>query len=77
MRHSRRPVFLRRASLDEVTQLWNVLRGEMSLVGPRPIVIEEIERYKKGYLLSERLIPGIAGLWQAPGRTDTSYADRI
>ena len=47
----------------------------MSLVGPRPIVVEEIVRYKKGYLLYERVIPGIAGLWQASGQTDTSYAD--
>jgi len=69
--------FLRRTSLDELPQLWNVLKGEMSLVGPRPIVPEEIERYQQGYLLYQRVRPGITGLWQVSGRTNAGYADRL
>ena len=69
--------FLRRTSLDELPQIWNVLKGEMSLVGPRPIVPEEIERYKQGYLLYQRVRPGITGLWQVSGRTNVGYADRL
>ena len=69
--------FLRRTSLDEIPQLWNVLKGEMSLVGPRPIVKVEIERYKAGYRLYTRVRPGITGLWQASRRKDTSYSDRV
>ena len=69
--------FLRKTSLDELPQLWNVLRGEMSLVGPRPIVREEIVRY--GRHLSEYLSskPGITGLWQVTGRNDTDYRRRV
>ena len=69
--------FLRRTSLDELPQIWNVLKGEMSLVGPRPIVTEEIERYQQGYLLYQRVRPGITGLWQVSGRTNVGYADRL
>ena len=68
---------LRRTSLDEVPQLWNVIRGEMSLVGPRPIVEEEIERYQAGYMLYRRVLPGITGLWQTSRRSDTSYSERV
>ncbi len=69
--------FLRRTSLDELPQLWNVLKGEMSLVGPRPIVEEEIERYRDDidYYLGVR--PGITGLWQVSGRNDIDYASRV
>jgi Undecaprenyl-phosphate galactose phosphotransferase WbaP len=69
--------FLRRTSLDELPQLWNVLKGEMSLVGPRPIIEEELERYadQVGYYLETR--PGITGLWQISGRSDTGYEDRV
>lgn len=69
--------FLRRTSLDELPQLWNVLKGEMSLVGPRPIVEEELTRYgdQVGYYLETR--PGITGLWQISGRNNTSYDDRV
>ena len=69
--------FLRRTSLDELPQLWNVLKGEMSLVGPRPIIEEELERYgdQVGYYLETR--PGITGLWQISGRNDTGYDDRV
>jgi Undecaprenyl-phosphate galactose phosphotransferase WbaP len=68
---------LRRTSLDEIPQLWNVLKGEMSMVGPRPIVPEEIEHYQEGYALYQRVRPGITGLWQVSGRTNTHYSDRV
>jgi lipopolysaccharide/colanic/teichoic acid biosynthesis glycosyltransferase len=69
--------FLRKSSLDELPQLWNVLRGEMSLVGPRPVVPEELRRYGKRVhtFLSAR--PGITGLWQISGRNDTDYRKRV
>ncbi len=69
--------FLRKTSLDELPQLWNVLKGEMSLVGPRPIVEAELERYGdlKDYYLEAR--PGITGLWQISGRNDIDYSDRV
>src|SRR5215210_229343 len=69
--------FLRKSSLDELPQLWNVLRGEMSLVGPRPIVDAEIPKYGTVYEMYKRITPGISGLWQVSGRSDTSYVDRI
>ncbi|MGA9668201.1 MAG: exopolysaccharide biosynthesis polyprenyl glycosylphosphotransferase [Terracidiphilus sp.] len=69
--------FLRRYSLDELPQLLNVLTGDMSLVGPRPIVQLEVERYAEAYDLYMRVKPGITGLWQVSGRNDTTYAERI
>jgi Undecaprenyl-phosphate galactose phosphotransferase WbaP len=69
--------FLRRTSLDELPQLWNILRGEMSLVGPRPIVEEEIARYGDKYNLFTRVIPGLTGLWQVSGRNNISYEERV
>ena len=69
--------FLRKTSLDELPQLINVLKGEMSLVGPRPIVDEEIPRYGEAYSLYTRVRPGITGLWQVSGRNDLPYADRV
>jgi len=69
--------FLRRTSLDELPQLWNVLRGEMSLVGPRPIVDEEIARYAEKYELYTQVLPGITGLWQVSGRNNVSYPERV
>ncbi|MEO0422828.1 MAG: sugar transferase [Pseudomonadota bacterium] len=70
-------VFLRRTSLDELPQLLNVLRGEMSLVGPRPIVEEELMRYGSRLRWYEAVRPGITGLWQVSGRNDTSYSRRV
>lgn len=69
--------WLRKTSLDELPQLWNVLRGEMSVVGPRPIVTDELSRYGawQGVLLSVR--PGLTGPWQVTGRSDLDYADRV
>jgi exopolysaccharide production protein ExoY len=69
--------FLRKTSLDELPQLWNVMRGEMSLVGPRPVVREELLRYGRNVreYLSAR--PGITGLWQVKGRNDTDYRRRV
>lgn len=69
--------FLRKSSLDELPQLFNILRGEMSLVGPRPIVEGEIERYGRyfGHYCAVR--PGLTGLWQINGRNDVSYRRRV
>jgi Undecaprenyl-phosphate galactose phosphotransferase WbaP len=69
--------FLRKTSLDELPQLWNVLRGEMSLVGPRPIVDNEIAKYGHLFELRSRVLPGITGLWQVSGRSSTTYAEKI
>lgn len=70
-------VFLRKTSLDELPQIFNVLRGEMSLVGPRPIVQEELARY--GEFVDDYLMvkPGITGMWQVSGRSDTTYDERV
>jgi len=64
--------FLRKTSLDELPQLWNVLMGDMSLVGPRPIVEKEISKYGRGFDLFTRVKGGITGLWQVSGRNDTT-----
>ena len=69
--------FLRRTSLDELPQLINVVLGGMSLVGPRPIVSGEIEKYGEVYDEYCRVKPGITGLWQISGRNDTSYEERV
>ena len=69
--------FLRRTSLDELPQLFNVLKGEMSLVGPRPIIQAEVPKYgpyiKDFYMVR----PGITGMWQTSGRSDTTYEERV
>lgn len=70
--------FLRKTSLDELPQFWNVLKGDLSVVGPRPVVQEEILKhfgYKAQKILSIR--PGLTGLWQISGRSDISYTKRI
>jgi undecaprenyl-phosphate galactose phosphotransferase len=70
--------FLRETSLDELPQIFNVLKGEMSLVGPRPVVQEEIEKYyKENAEFYYRVPPGITGLWQVSGRSNTSYKYRV
>lgn len=68
---------LRKTSLDELPQLWNVFVGEMSLVGPRPIVTEEINKYGPTFRDYLRVTPGITGLWQISGRNNTTYAERL
>jgi Undecaprenyl-phosphate galactose phosphotransferase WbaP len=69
--------FLRKSSLDEFPQLWNVIRGEMSLVGPRPIIADEAEKYGRVFKLYTDVKPGITGLWQVSGRNNTSYEERV
>jgi len=69
--------FLRRFSLDELPQLVNVLRGEMSLVGPRPVVHDELRRFGNGAALILRAAPGITGLWAVSGRSNVSYDERV
>lgn len=69
--------FLRRTSFDELPQLWNVLRGEMSLVGPRPVVRAELLRYGRQVATYLAIKPGLTGLWQVKGRSDTTYRRRV
>lgn len=69
--------FLRRTSLDELPQLLNVLKGEMSLVGPRPIVDDEVARYRVCYAVYTQCRPGLTGLWQVSGRNDLDYGRRV
>ena len=69
--------FLRRTSLDELPQLVNVLRGEMVLVGPRPITVDELTKYGRTRWHYLAVPPGITGLWQVSGRSDTTYDVRV
>ena len=69
--------FLRKTSIDELPQLFNVFRRDMALVGPRPIVEAEIPYYGKAFEIFSSVRPGITGLWQASGRSDTDYAERV
>jgi Undecaprenyl-phosphate galactose phosphotransferase WbaP len=69
--------WLRISSLDELPQIWNVLRGEMSTVGPRPILPNEVSKYGHCFDRYTRIKPGITGLWQVSGRNETSYAERL
>ena len=69
--------FLRKFSLDELPQIFNVLNGNMSLVGPRPIVSDEIKKYGSSFSFYKKIKPGITGLWQVSGRNDLSYDKRV
>jgi lipopolysaccharide/colanic/teichoic acid biosynthesis glycosyltransferase len=69
--------FLRATSLDELPQFWNVFVGHMSLVGPRPIVTGELERYGEMAPVYESVRPGLTGVWQASGRSTVSYEERV
>ncbi|GLS42669.1 hypothetical protein GCM10007884_06540 [Methylobacterium brachythecii] len=68
---------LRETSLDELPQLLNIIRGEMSVVGPRPIVTQELIRYGSAIAEYQSVRPGLTGLWQCSGRSDTSYDERV
>ncbi|KIC36398.1 exopolysaccharide biosynthesis protein [Leisingera sp. ANG-M7] len=68
---------LRKTSLDELPQIWNVLKGEMSFVGPRPIVTRELAKYGSSAPAYLAQTPGITGLWQVSGRNDVSYEERV
>ena len=68
---------LRKTSLDELPQVWNIIRGDMSLVGPRPIVAKELDRYGANASLYLAVKPGLTGLWQTSGRNDTTYDQRV
>jgi Undecaprenyl-phosphate galactose phosphotransferase WbaP len=69
--------WLRSTSLDELPQAWNVIVGDMSLVGPRPIVSAEIDKYAENYEQYVQVMPGITGLWQVSGRNNTTYEERV
>ncbi|TXT48998.1 MAG: Undecaprenyl-phosphate galactose phosphotransferase [Spirochaetes bacterium] len=69
--------FLRASSLDELPQIWNVLKGDMSLVGPRPIVQGEVDKYGDAYPMVASVHPGVSGYWQVSGRSETDYEERV
>lgn len=69
--------FLRETSLDELPQLVNILKGDMSIVGPRPIVEKEVEKYGEYAETVFSVLPGLTGYWQANGRSDTTYEERV
>ncbi|MEM8920248.1 MAG: sugar transferase [Pseudomonadota bacterium] len=70
-------LFLRKTSLDELPQLVNIIRGDMSIIGPRPIVASERSRYGEDMVSYNRVRPGVTGLWQISGRNDTTYEERV
>ncbi|MCC6147932.1 MAG: undecaprenyl-phosphate galactose phosphotransferase WbaP [Anaerolineaceae bacterium] len=69
--------FIRKSSLDELPQIWNIIKGEMSLVGPRPIIQAETLKYEENISLYIQVKPGLTGLWQVSGRSNLSYAHRV
>ena len=69
--------FMRKWSLDELPQLWNVLRGQMSLVGPRPVIPYEVDQYPSWYCARFTAKPGLTGLWQVSGRNERTYEEMI
>lgn len=69
--------FLRSTSLDEVPQVLNILKGELSIIGPRPIIDEELEKYEENKNKFLSLTPGLTGYWAANGRSDTTYEERM
>ena len=69
--------FIRKTSLDELPQLWNILKGEMSVVGPRPVTAEELTRYGSDAVYYKAMRPGLTGLWQVSGRNTVSYDERV
>lgn len=69
--------FLRKTSLDELPQIWNILKGEMSWVGPRPVTPAELPKYGRHLPAYLGCLPGITGLWQVSGRSDTTYRERV
>lgn len=69
--------FMRRTSIDEIPQLLNVLKGDMSLVGPRPVIVEELKEYKDKKELFLSVKPGVTGYWQISGRSNVGYPERV
>lgn len=69
--------FIRKTSLDELPQLFNILKGEMTIVGPRPIVTKELDFYGEYQEIYKAVKPGLTGLWQVSGRSDTTYDERV
>lgn len=69
--------FLRKTSLDELPQLWNILKGEMSIIGPRPITTGEIQRYGRNFHYYTAAKPGVIGMWQVNGRNKLTYDERV
>jgi exopolysaccharide biosynthesis polyprenyl glycosylphosphotransferase len=69
--------FLRRTSLDELPQLFNILKGDMSLVGPRPPIAYEIENYQPWHMERLKVVPGLTGLWQVSGRSSVAFEDMV
>ena len=69
--------FLRRTSIDELPQLFNIIKGDMSIVGPRPIILDELKLYKENKELLLSIRPGLTGYWASHGRSDTTYEERI